>query len=163
MYLLSSMAERLEWSQEEDEAEGRRRNKQLVSCCCRSMNCFIKLSLEYTTNNTHTCTDGCDEVSYFTVEIYLLKDRKNKHNCFVISHTYSYSVAKYFSGGSCCSRGAPEGDCCVGYSSIKHCTKYKRISFRIFLACRKLYVFGNRDIFALLPHNDYSIKHCFFP
>lgn len=53
MYLLSSMAERLEWSQEDDEAEGRRRNKQLVSCCCRSMNCFMKLSLERTTIQQH--------------------------------------------------------------------------------------------------------------
>lgn len=52
MYLLSSMAERLEWSQEDDEAEGRRRNKQLVSCCCRSMNCFMKLSLERHNNHT---------------------------------------------------------------------------------------------------------------
>lgn len=51
MYLLSSMAERLEWSQEEDEAEGRRRNKQLVSCGWRSTNCFMKLSLEWTTHN----------------------------------------------------------------------------------------------------------------
>lgn len=56
MYLLSSMAERLEWSQEEDEAEGRRRNKQLVSCCCRSMNCFMKLSLERTTTQRHDKT-----------------------------------------------------------------------------------------------------------
>lgn len=47
------MAERLEWSQEDDEAEGRRRNKQLVSCCCRSMNCFMKLSLERTTIQQH--------------------------------------------------------------------------------------------------------------
>lgn len=58
MYLLSSMAERLEWSQEEDEAEGRRRNKQLVSCCCRSMNCFMKLSLEGTTTQRHNNTAG---------------------------------------------------------------------------------------------------------
>lgn len=48
MYLLSSMAERLEWSQDEEDAEGRRRNKQLVPCCCRSMNCFMKLSLKGT-------------------------------------------------------------------------------------------------------------------
>ena len=53
MYLESSMAERLEWSQEEDEADGRRRNRQLVSCCWRSMNCFMKLSLEHARTRTH--------------------------------------------------------------------------------------------------------------
>lgn len=48
MYLLSSMADLLEWSQEEDEAEGSLRKRQLGSCCCRSINCFIKLSLCHT-------------------------------------------------------------------------------------------------------------------
>lgn len=82
IYLLSSMAERLEWSQEEDEAEGRRRNKQLVSCCWRSMNCFIKLSLEYTTNVTHTNVMNCN--GWFpTEEIHMLKDRRSNHGCII--------------------------------------------------------------------------------
>lgn len=39
------MADLLEWSQDEDDAEGSLRSRQLVSCCWRSINCFIKLSL----------------------------------------------------------------------------------------------------------------------
>lgn len=64
MYLLSSMADLLEWSQDEDDAEGRRRNRQLGSCCCRSMNCFMKLSLWHTptgtriTKQSHANTQG---------------------------------------------------------------------------------------------------------
>lgn len=94
IYLLSSMAERLEWSQEEDEADGRRRNKQLVSCCWRSMNCFIKLSLEYTSNGTHTHTEvmNCNALLP-TEEIHTLKGRRNRTFVLEPNHLCANSAA----------------------------------------------------------------------
>lgn len=44
-YLFSSIASLFEWSHEAEEADGSLRSKQVASCCCRSINCFIKLSL----------------------------------------------------------------------------------------------------------------------
>lgn len=45
MYLLSSAVGFLGLSHDEEEVEGRILKRQQVSCCWRSMNCFMKLSL----------------------------------------------------------------------------------------------------------------------
>lgn len=100
-----------------------------------------------------------------TAEIHLFKYRRNKCNCFIKPDylIYIHVWSKYVSGNSCCSRWAPEGDCCIGCPD-KHCIRYKRLSCRTLLACRKLHVFSTHcGVLVLLPGNDYSIKHCFFP
>ena len=100
-----------------------------------------------------------------TAEIHLFKYRRNKCNCFIKPDylIYIHIWSKYVSGNSCCSRWAPEGDYCIGCPD-KHCIRHKRLSCRTLLACRKLHVFSTHcGVLVLLPGNDYSIKHCFFP
>lgn len=65
MYLLSSIADRLEWSHDEEEADGRLLKRQQESCCWRSINCFIKLSLCKWSRHTWSIIDEMEQVMAF--------------------------------------------------------------------------------------------------